>query len=156
GTRAGIAGGFTTICDMPNTKPPTTTVARVEEQIKRYTGRAYTDFAINMGTSIEDIAELQKIARERITGIKIFAAGHATTPTTIARISDIARVFEILGERKIMALVHAENQELVDYFTHHYRDVLNRHDSEAWGEARNECVVLTSVLEMISLAKYYG
>src|SRR5579863_5566504 len=48
GTRAGIAGGFTTICDMPNTKPPTTTVARVKAQIERYTGRSYTDFAINM------------------------------------------------------------------------------------------------------------
>ncbi|HEY5004279.1 MAG TPA: dihydroorotase family protein [Ktedonobacteraceae bacterium] len=156
GSRAGLAGGFTTIFDMPNTKPPTTTVARVEEQIQRYTGRCYTDFAINMGTSVEDSEELTKIDREDITSVKIFAAGHATTPTTISRISDIARVFEILGERKIMALVHAENQELVDYFTHHYRNVLNRHDSEAWGEARNGCVVLTSVLEMISLAKHYG
>jgi len=156
GSQAGLAGGFTTIFDMPNTKPPTTTIARVEEQIQRYTGRCYTDFAINMGTSVEDSNELKSIDRDDITSVKIFAAGHATTPTTIARISDIARVFEILGERKIMALVHAENQELVDYFTHHYRNVLNRHDSEAWGEARNGCVVLTSVLEMISLAKYYG
>jgi dihydroorotase len=156
GSRAGLAGGFTTIFDMPNTKPPTTTVARVEEQIKRYTGRCYTDFAINMGTSVEDSEEITRVDREHITSVKIFAAGHATTPTTISRISDIAHVFEILGERKIMALVHAENQELVDYFTHHYRNVLNRHDSEAWGEARNGCVVLTSVLEMISLAKHYG
>src|SRR5919205_1188860 len=31
GTRAGLAGGYTTIFDMPNTKPPTTTVARVQE-----------------------------------------------------------------------------------------------------------------------------
>ncbi len=156
GSRAGLAGGFTTIFDMPNTKPPTTTVARVEEQIQRYTGRCYTDFAINMGTSVEDCNELTRVAKERITGVKIFAAGHATTPTTIARISDIAPVFEILGERKIIALVHAENQELVDYFTHHYRNVLNRHDFEAWGEARNGCVVLTSVLEMIALAKQFG
>jgi dihydroorotase len=156
GSRAGLAGGFTTIFDMPNTKPPTTTVERVEEQIKRYTGRCYTDFALNMGTSVEDSDELRKIDKELITSVKIFAAGHATTPTTIARISDIARVFEILGERKIMALVHAENQELVDYFTHHYRDELKRHDSEAWGEARNGCVVLTSVLEMIALAKQFG
>lgn len=156
GSRAGLAGGFTTIFDMPNTKPPTTTIARVEEQIQRYTRRCYTDFAINMGTSVEDSNDLRKIDKERITSVKIFAAGHATTPTTIARISDIARIFEILGERKIMALVHAENQELVDYFTHHYRNELNRHDSEAWGEARNECVVLTSVLEMISLAKQFG
>jgi dihydroorotase len=156
GTRAALAGGYTTILDMPNTRPPTTTAARLEEKIQRYSGRAYTDFAINMGTSVEDIDELRHIDKERITGVKIFAAGHATTPTTIGKISDIARIFEILGERGIMAIVHAENQELVDHFTRHYRDTLGRTDAAAWSEARNPSVVLTSVLEMISLAKHFG
>src|SRR5256884_340398 len=105
GTQAALAGGYTTVFDMPNTRPPTTTAARVEEQIRRYTGRSYTDFAINMGTAVEDIDQLKKIERERITGVKIFTAGHATTPTTIPHLSDIARIFEILGERKIMALL---------------------------------------------------
>lgn len=156
GSRAGLAGGYTTIFDMPNTKPPTTTVSRVEAQIARYTGRTYTDFAINMGTSVEDIGELKKVDKQLITGVKIFAAGHATTPTTIPHLSDIAKIFEILGERNIMALVHAENQELVDYFTHTYRHTLARNDAAAWSEARNHCVVLTSVLEMIALAKQFG
>jgi len=156
GTRAGIAGGFTTICDMPNTKPPTTTVARVQEQIERYRGRSYADFAINMGVSLEDIDELRHIDTDLITGVKIFAAGHASTPTTIPHISDIARIFEILGERGIMALIHAENQELVDYFTYQYRDTLGRNDPAAWSEARNHSVVLTSVLEMIALAKQFN
>ena len=61
GTRAGLAGGYTTIFDMPNVKPPTTTVTRVQDQIKRYTGRSYTDFAINMGSSVDDVDELNKI-----------------------------------------------------------------------------------------------
>src|SRR5436309_10187284 len=61
GTRAGLAGGYTTIFDMPNVRPPTTTITRVEEQIKRYTGRSYTDFAINMGTAVEDIDELKRM-----------------------------------------------------------------------------------------------
>ncbi len=156
GSRAALAGGYTTIFDMPNTKPPTTTVARVKEQIQRYEQKSYTDFAINMGTSLEDREELKKIDTSLITGVKIFAAGHATTPTTIGRISDIASIFELLGERHIMALIHAENQELVDYFTHHYRHVLGRHDPSAWSEARNHTVVLTSVLEMIALAKHFG
>lgn len=156
GTRAGLAGGYTTIFDMPNTKPPTTTVARVEDQIARYTGRSYTDFAINMGTSVDDIGELKKIDKKLITGVKIFTAGHATTPTTIPHLADIARIFEILGEREIMALLHAENQELVDYFTHMYRDTLARTDAAVWGEARNASVVLTSALEMIALAKQFG
>jgi len=156
GTRAGLAGGYTTIFDMPNTRPPTTTVARVEDQIKRYTGRSYSDFAINMGTAVEDIDELRKVDKESITGVKIFTAGHATTPTTIPRLGDIARIFEILGERKIMALLHAENQELVNYFTRKYRDTLKRDDPAVWGDARNTSVVLTSALEMIALAKQFG
>src|SRR5947209_10912071 len=155
GSRAGLAGGFTTIFDMPNTRPPTTTAARVKEQIARYTGRCYTDFAINMGTSLQDIDELKHVDRELITGIKVFTAGHATTPTTIPHLSDIARIFEIAGERKIMALLHAENQELVNYFTQKYRDNLQRNDPSVWTEARNTSVVLTSALEMIALAKQF-
>jgi len=156
GTRAALAGGYTTIFDMPNVRPPTTTVARVTEQIQRYTGRAYTDFAINMGTAVEDIDELRKIDPNGIAGVKIFTAGHATTPTTIPHLADIARIFTILGERKIMALLHAENQELVNYFTHLYHDVQQRNDPAVWSEARNESVVLTSALEMIALAKQFG
>src|SRR5258708_4596373 len=38
GTRAGLAGGYTTILDMPNVKPPTTTATLLEEQINRYVG----------------------------------------------------------------------------------------------------------------------
>ncbi len=155
GTRAALAGGYTTILDMPNTKPPTTTVARVREQIARYTGRSYVDFAINMGVALEDIDELREIEPALIAGVKIFAAGHATALTTISRISDIARIFAILGERGIIALIHAENQELVDYFTHQYRE-MGRNDPAAWSEARNETVVLTSALEMIALAKQFG
>ncbi|WP_165423771.1 dihydroorotase [Ktedonosporobacter rubrisoli] len=156
GTRAGLAGGYTTVFDMPNVRPPTTTVERVKEQLKRYTGRSYCDFAINMGTAVEDISELERIEKRLITGVKIFTAGHATTPTTIPHLSDIARIFEILGKRGIMALLHAENQELVNYFTHKYRDELQRNDPAVWSEARNLSVVLTSALEMIALARQFG
>ncbi|GER82528.1 MAG: dihydroorotase family protein [Thermogemmatispora sp.] len=156
GTRAGLAGGYTTILDMPNTRPPTTTAARVDEQIQRYAARSYCDFAINMGVSREEIDELRAVDPTKITGVKIFAAGHQSAPTTIPRLSDLARIFAILGERGLMAIVHAENQELIDYFLYQYRDIAGRHDPAAWGEVRNLAVVLTSVLEMISLARYFG
>ncbi len=156
GTRAALAGGYTTVFDMPNTKPPITTVARVEEQIKRYEQSSHTDFAIHMGTSVEDINELKNIDKDLISAVKIFTAGHATTPTTIPLLADIAQVFEILGERQIMLLVHAENQELVNYFTHKYRDILKQNNPSVWSDARNNSVVLTSCLEMIALAKQFG
>ena len=56
GTRAGIAGGFTSVIDMPNTKPPTTTVALLQDKIKKiYPGRSYIDYAFFMGVSKEGI-----------------------------------------------------------------------------------------------------
>lgn len=156
GTRAGLAGGYTTILDMPNTRPPTTTPARLEEQIKRYTGRSYCDFAINLGVARDDIQELRNVDPEKITSVKIFAAGHGTALTTIPRLSDLAQIFEILGQRGIMAIVHAENQELIDYFVQREREQAGRHDPAAWTDARNLSVVLTSVLEMIALARQFG
>jgi dihydroorotase (multifunctional complex type) len=155
GTRAGLAGGYTTILDMPNTKPPTTTPALLEEQIQRYIGRSYCDFAINMGVARDSIQELRLIDKEKITGVKIFAAGHATALTTIPHLSELAQIFEILGVRGITAIVHAENQELIDYFVQQYREEGKNYPA-AWTEARNLSVILTSVLEMISLAKYFG
>ncbi|HET8842656.1 MAG TPA: dihydroorotase family protein [Ktedonobacteraceae bacterium] len=155
GTQAGLAGGYTTILDMPNTRPPTTTATLLEEQIGRYAGRSYCDFAINMGVSRESISELNTINRARITGVKIFAAGHGTALTTIPHLGELAQIFEILGRRNILALVHAENQELIDFFTGRYQQE-GRNDPAAWSEARNSAVVLTSVLEMISLARHFG
>src|SRR6266567_2347104 len=98
GTRAGIAGGYTMILDMPNVKPPTTTAARLEAQLQRYAGRAYCDYALNMGVSRDAIDELHTIDKSKITGVKIFMAGHATTPTTIPDLGDLARIFAILGQ----------------------------------------------------------
>lgn len=155
GTRAGLAGGYTTILDMPNTRPPTTTLERLEAQVQRYTGRSYCDFAINMGVARDSIGVLQHVAREQITGVKIFAAGHATAQTTIPQLSDLAQIFEILGERGIMALVHAENQELIDHFTRQTR-AAGATTPAAWSQARQPAVALTSVLEMIALARYTG
>ncbi len=156
GTQAGVAGGYTTLLDMPNTLPPTTTPALLDAQIERYTGRSYCDFAINMGVARDALQELWNVEKEKITGVKIFAAGHGTALTTIPEAGELAEVFRILGQRGIMALVHAENQALIDYFVHHYRDQQGRTDAAVWSDARNLAVVLTSVLEMISLAKYFG
>lgn len=155
GTRAGLAGGYTTILDMPNTRPPTTTLERLAAQVQRYTGRSYCDFAINMGVARDSIGVLQHVAREQITGVKIFAAGHATAQTTIPQLNELAQIFEILGERGIMALVHAENQELIDHFTRQAR-AAGATTPAAWSQARQPAVALTSVLEMIALARYTG
>jgi dihydroorotase len=41
GTRAAVAGGFTTVCAMPNTTPPPDSPERIREQVRRFDSEAY-------------------------------------------------------------------------------------------------------------------
>ncbi|MFX1564737.1 MAG: dihydroorotase family protein [Promethearchaeota archaeon] len=49
GSLAAAAGGVTTIVDMPNTNPPTTTPERLQEKIKRAEEKCLVDFAFHGG-----------------------------------------------------------------------------------------------------------
>ncbi|OGK13223.1 hypothetical protein A2861_02885 [Candidatus Roizmanbacteria bacterium RIFCSPHIGHO2_01_FULL_38_15] len=153
GTRAALAGGFTTVFDMPNTKPPTTTVKLLREQIERYKKKSLCDFAINFGASVKDIPELEKANPLEINGVKVFTAGHQTTPTTIPNLSDQAKIWEIAARRGYPVLVHAENQDLVTS-----REEARKKEKNilAYSDARNEMVVEMAAWEAVILAKYFG
>jgi len=154
GTKAALAGGFTTIFDMPNTKPPITTVERLHQQIERYEQKSWCDFAINFGSDVAHIAELEKVDPAEIVGVKVFTAGHQTTPTTIPKLSDQAIIWEIAARKHFPVLVHAENQDLVTT-----RELtlqkMGRTDMRAHSEARDHLVVEMAAWEVVILAKYY-
>jgi dihydroorotase len=150
-TRAALAGGFTTVFDMPNTKPPTTTVKLLHEQIARYTEKSYCDFAINLGSSVTDIGELEKVDPTEITGVKVFMAGHETTPTTVTRREDQDKIWEIAARRGFPVLAHAEDQELVTQREKALQDA-GRTDMLAYSEARNEEVVIKAANIAVDLA----
>ena len=46
GTRAAILGGVTTIFEMPNTSPPTTSVEALQDKLTRAAGRARRGIAV--------------------------------------------------------------------------------------------------------------
>lgn len=154
GTRAAIAGGFTTVFDMPNTKPPTTTVVLLHEQIERYKQKSLCDFAINFGSSVDDIPELEKVDPSEITGVKVFMAGHQTTPTTVTKKEDQAKIWEIAARRGFPVLAHAEDQELVTE-----RETMLQKQGRtymlAYSEARNEDVVIKAARIAVELAILY-
>ena len=154
GTRAALSGGFTTVFDMPNTNPPTTTIKLLHAQIARYNEKSYCDFAINFGTAIEDIAELKKVDTSEITGVKVFMAGHQTTPTTVTNKKDQAKIWKIAAERGFPVLAHAEDQAIVTKQEQEMQK-RGRTDMLAYSEARNEAVVIKAAKIAVELAVKY-
>lgn len=154
-SRVALAGGFTTVFDMPNTKPPTTTVKLLHEQIARYDKDSLVDFAINFGSAVADISELEKVDPREIVGVKVFMAGHQTTPTTITDARDQARIWEIAARRGFPILAHAEDQKLVTQQEDALQEA-GRTDMLAYSEARNEKVVEKAAWDAVKLAVKYG
>lgn len=73
GTRAAILGGVTSIFEMPNTTPSTTTVESYNEKIKLSQNRAHSHYAFFMGAAhdnVENLRELEKLPHS--PGIKLF------------------------------------------------------------------------------------
>lgn len=155
GTRAALAGGVTTIIDMPNTKPPTVTVDLLKDKIEKiYPNRSYTDYAFFMGVSSDKLDELDKVNPKDIVGIKVFMAGHETTLTTIPDDKTLGKIFKIAAERNILLAVHAEDQWLINYYKAKYNGKKNN-DPSLWSKLRPKEVIIAAVARAIALAENY-
>src|SRR3954467_6986571 len=70
GSRPRAKGGITTFLEMPNTKPATTTQARLNEKLALAAGKSLVNYGFYIGATLDNLAELRDA--ERTPGIKIF------------------------------------------------------------------------------------
>lgn len=109
GTMAAAFGGVSCVFDMPNTKPPTTTVEALKDKIEIARKKAYVDFGIYAGAAdTSEIAELGKLC----TAFKIYTA----TTTGDMAVKDDKVLKEILlaiKETSKVASIHAEDESVV-------------------------------------------
>lgn len=116
GTRAAAAGGFTFIADMPNTKPPVTTVERFREKMSAIQGKAITDYALfASGTQVDQIPGLLDAGA---IGIKLFMvtdpkSGYPHDPALFT--GDDGMLYDILkrvASEGGFTSIHPGNQEI--------------------------------------------
>ncbi len=73
GTRAAVLGGVTSVFEMPNTNPTTTTVDAFNDKLQRAKDRAHCHYAFFCGASSENVNFLPELERlPHSPGIKIF------------------------------------------------------------------------------------
>ena len=73
GSRAALAGGVTTVFEMPNSRPATVTAQAISDKLRHAKGRMACDFAFYVGASRANIADLGKLERlPGCCGVKTF------------------------------------------------------------------------------------
>ncbi len=108
GSLAAILGGVTSVFEMPNTVPPTTTRDAIEDKLARARGRMHCDHAFYVGATPQNIgalAELEQIPG--VCGVKAFL-GSSTGTLLLNKSEDILAMLKA-GTRRVA--VHSEDED---------------------------------------------
>lgn len=107
GSRAAVLGGVTSVFEMPNTKPLTTSASTLADKVQRATKRMHCDFAFWVGgtrDNAKDVAELERLPGA--AGIKVFMG----SSTGDLLVEDDDGVASILRNTRRRAAFHSEDE----------------------------------------------
>ncbi|MDE7154643.1 MAG: dihydroorotase [Muribaculaceae bacterium] len=117
-SRAAVAGGVTTVFDMPNTTPPTITVAALRKKIEAAGEKGLCDIRFFFGVTNNNLPELMEAYRDYpIAGAKLFMG----SSTGNMLVDDDSTIRELFRRFPGVIAVHAEDQELISRNTAEYR-----------------------------------
>ena len=108
-SRAALKGGATTILDMPNNKPPCSTVKKLLEKKEIFTKKCL----VNWGLQLHTTPELQKNSRKLIKAAKVYMA-RSSSLAPITDVEVLKRTFEFYP----VVTVHAEDETQFDNGPH--------------------------------------
>lgn len=154
--KAAIAGGYTTVFDMPNTLPPTITAAYLKEKKQLIdTQLKEVDIPLHyqlfFGADKNHLNEIPLVKND-IIGIKVFM-GCSTGNLVIDDDESLQAVFEIAAKNNLLVAVHAEDEHLMKERKAQYHGVMNY---AIHSEIRNIEVARRAVAKAIELTRHYG
>lgn len=107
GSRAAVLGGVTAVFEMPNTSPPTTTRAAIEDKLARAKDRMHCDYAFYAGATPANVGALSELEKlPGVSGVKAFL-GSSTGTLLLSEEADILAALK--SGRRRMA-VHSEDE----------------------------------------------
>ncbi len=109
GTAAAIAGGFTTVLDMPNNLTPITTLERLEEKREIANKQALCDIGFYFGTDGTNFEEFEKV-KGMVKGLKIFL--NPTTGNLMIENEMIVDQIIAAWTAELPILFHAEGEKV--------------------------------------------
>ncbi len=104
GSMAAAKGGITTVLDMPNTIPPTTTINALEEK-RKLAAKSIVNYGFHFGATNDNIADIKKA--KNIAAVKLYM----DYTTGDLKVNDFEIIREIFQNSR-MTVVHAEDENV--------------------------------------------
>ena len=113
GTQAALAGGVTTILDMPNTQPAVTGREQLNAKAALAAAKAVVDYGLYLGATPENVEEAAGLANE-VAAMKLYM-GSSTGSLLVTEFAPLYRHFSTFSHDKPL-VVHAEDEQSLQYF----------------------------------------
>lgn len=114
-SKAALAGGITTIFDMPNTMPPTENYKHLNLK-RKAAEKSDVKYKLYLGANNSNLLELDRILAEHpkdVCGIKIFLAASSSN-NVLSQRDKLAEIFKLAKKYDTVATVHSELQSCLD------------------------------------------
>jgi dihydroorotase len=114
GSRAAVMGGVTTVLDMPNTNPTTSTAEFVELKRRLAEEKSYCDFGLIGLLVNENVDRLREMASAGVVGFKCFLGmtiGNIPAPDDGILLEGLS----IISELGMRCGFHAENNQIMQH-----------------------------------------
>ena len=149
GSRAAIVGGITSVFEMPNTNPPTSTKKEFQRKLDLAKNRMYCNYAFYFGATADNANELADLKNlEGCCGIKLFA-GSSTGNLLVADEKDIEVVFQ--NSSKVVA-VHSEDEAILSI----NKKLIRKGDVHSHPIWRSDECAISSTRRIVRIAKRYN
>ena len=114
---AAVAGGVTTVVDMPNTVPQTTTLELLEKKEAHAAEVSMVNYGFMLGATNDNVDHLLAIDPKRYAAIKLFL-GSSTGNMLVNQDDSLDRLFR--DSRKLI-VAHCESEDVIKKNTFEYK-----------------------------------
>lgn len=150
---AAIAGGITTVLDMPNTIPFVDNIEKIKEKKYIAKNKTFTNIGFFIGAKIDNLQTLLNIPQNEVAGIKLFMG--SSTGNVMIDNNDFLE--ELFAKSTLPIAVHAESESIIQQNLQYYKALYNGDiPFEAHPKIRSKEACIASTQKAIELAKKYG
>lgn len=116
-SHAAAAGGVTSIMDMPNTNPQTTTLEALEEKFALLAEKSSVNYSCYFGATNNNYTQFPQLDKRRVCGVKLFM-GSSTGNMLVDRMASLRNIF---GGTDLLIAAHCEDQGIIKDNTDRYK-----------------------------------
>ena len=153
-SRAAARGGITSVMDMPNCNPQTTTIDSLEAKFADAKEKCLVNHSFYLGATTDNIEEVRRVDPKTVCGVKLFMG----SSTGGMLVDQDERIEAIFSESPNIIALHCEDQNIISANTAKYKEETASDDPDVSYHPliRSEEACYQSTTKAVALAKKTG